>query len=122
MAGGKKWYPGSISANASEFFGLPFISFGAVKETQNTEIIEVCERDYIYKRFVLRDNILIGAVFIGDVKGAGTYMALVRSKSDISHCKDILGREWSDYGKVRKLLEKENGFIESISAEGNRLF
>ena len=123
MAGGKKKYPGSIGANAAEFFGLPFISFGKTRETENVEIKEICdEKNYIYKRFVLKSNILIGAVFIGDVKSAGLYMSLIRSKSNLENYKNILGKEWFNYGKVRELLEKDEGFRESISPEGNNIF
>lgn len=123
MAGGKKIYPGSIGANATEFFGLPFISIGKVRETQNVEIIEVSsEKDYIYKRFVIRDNILIGTVLIGDISAAGIYMALIRSKTDIRDCKNILGKEWFTYGRVRKLIEEEKGFRESISPEGVQVY
>lgn len=123
MAGEKKQYPGSIGANAAEFFGLPFISFGKTREIKNVEIKEIVdEKKPIYKRFVLRNNRLIGCVLIGDVKAAGLYMALVRAKSNLEKDKEILEKKWFDYGKVRKLLEKTDGFRKSINPEGEVFF
>lgn len=123
MAGGEKKYPGSIRANAAEFFGLPFISFGEIGEMQNVEIKEVYdEKNYIYKRFVLKNDLLIGAVFIGDVKTAGFYMALVRNKVNLKDYKDLIGKDWFNYAKVKEFIESKEGFRESISPEGKRIF
>jgi len=123
MAGGEKRYYGTMRANAAEFFGLPFISIGKVRETENSEIIEISdERNYVYKRFILKNDVLIGAVFIGDVYGAGMYMSLIRSKVNIKDHKKEFGRKWFEYGKVRYLIEKEKGVMESITPEGNKFF
>jgi len=123
MAGEKKYYTGSTGTNAAEFFGLPFISFGKTRETENVEIKEVKdEKNFIYKRIILRNNSIIGAVFIKDVKMAGVYMALMRSKTNLENYKNFLLKDWFNYGKVRNLLEKEEGSRESISPEGIRVF
>ena len=122
MAGGEKIYPGSIGGNSAEFFGLPIISFGHVREKENVEVIETHEKDFTYKRFVLRDDKLIGGVLIGNVENAGFYMALMRNKINIKNYKNLLGEKWFNYGEMKEILESEEGFRESVSPEGKKIF
>jgi NAD(P)H-nitrite reductase large subunit len=125
MAGEMRSYPGSIAGNSAEFFGLPVISLGEVKETENVEIIESKdegEKGYSYKRFILKNNTLIGVVLIKDVEDAGVYLALIRAKVNLQEYKDILGKPWFNYGRIKDLIEIENGFRESISPEGEKIF
>jgi len=121
MAGGDKNYPGSVAANSAEFFGLPFISMGIVRESGDCEILEM-RHELMYKRFVLKNNKLIGAVFVGDVSNAGFYMALLRTGIDLGKYKRDLGRPWFNVEFIGKLLESKQGLRESISLEGEQIF
>jgi len=119
MAGGEKAYPGSIGANAAEFFGLPFISMGCL-QARNGEIIRERkeEKKFIYRRLVFKEGRLIGAVLVGKVEAAGIYMALIRKKERVENLMDELLEGWIDYGKFEKILEGENGFRETVTPDG----
>ncbi len=119
MAGGKIKYPGSIGANSAEFFGLPFISIGNVIKTEElTNLFIRKPAEYLYKKLVIQNNRLVGAILVGDIANAGIYMALIRKKADISEVADILLEDYFDYSKVANLLESEKGFRETITPEG----
>ncbi|MCL5674175.1 MAG: FAD-dependent oxidoreductase [Candidatus Omnitrophica bacterium] len=123
MAGEMKLYPGSIAGNSAEFFGLPVISLGEVKKKEDVEIIEFNEEEKsIYKRFILKYNRLIGAVLLGEVEDAGVYLALIRAKVNLQDYKDSLGKSWFNYGKIKEFIETSDGFRESISPEGEKIF
>jgi nitrite reductase (NADH) large subunit len=79
MAGAEAELPAAfISQNALTFFGYPAISFGQTEvpegEQWQTEI-EVSPSSY--RKVVYRDGRLCGAIFQGDLAGAGTYGALI---------------------------------------------
>lgn len=119
MAGKETRYPGSIGANSAEFFGLPVISIGKVRKTE--ELVNLFIRkpaEYLYKKLVIKDNRLVGALLVGDITNAGIYMALIRRKADISKVADILLEDYFNYSKVANLLESGEGFRETITSEG----
>lgn len=121
MAGGKKIYPGSMAANSIEFFNLPLISVGYVRirDKGYEELFRLNEKDCIYKKLVIRENRLVGVVLLNAIENAGVYTALIRRGVDISKVKDILLENYFDYALVKDLLEKKEGFRESISITGD---
>jgi len=121
MAGERKKYPGSIAANSIDFFGLPIISLGYVRVKENgyEEFVRRQPRMYQYKKIVLKDKKLVGAVLVGNIENAGVHLALIRRKVDISGIKDILLEDWFGYSKVSELLEQKEGFRETVSLQGD---
>jgi NADPH-dependent 2,4-dienoyl-CoA reductase/sulfur reductase-like enzyme len=80
MAGQQTQYKGSLSRNAMEVFGLPFISMGTVRVLARpeweTKIIS-CRQNY--RKLVYHQGRLIGAVLVGDqVEEAGRLQAAIR--------------------------------------------
>ncbi len=118
MAGERTRYPGSLPANAVEFFGLPIVSLGQVRR-KDCETCVRCEPErYRFKKLFFQANRLIGAVLIGNIDNAGVYLALIRRKADVSSVRNLLLEESFDYLKVSHLLEKKEGFRESITVNG----
>ncbi len=112
MAGKKVEYQGGIPMNSVELAGIPTISAG-MTETDGAEIIEKYEPEKnIYKKLVIKDNRLIGAVFVTEIDRAGIYTNLIRNKTDVSSFKKFLLNE--DFGLIylpkeyrKKMFEKE---------------
>lgn len=78
MAGGKKLYDFAIPMNAIGFFGYHIISAGSY---DGEEYVEKDGRNY--KKLVTRDGVLKGFILMGDVKRAGIYTSLVRSRKPL---------------------------------------
>ncbi|MFH1782352.1 MAG: FAD-dependent oxidoreductase, partial [Candidatus Omnitrophota bacterium] len=122
MLGEKTEYDGSLAMNSLEFFGLPVISIGITKPKKDIyqEISRIDEEHSTYKKIVLKDNIIVGSVFVNTIDTIGVIGALIKNKVDISDVKDILLEDYFDYGKIVKIIKdskkgfKETEFKESV--------
>lgn len=115
MAGADRCYLGSMRMNSAEFFGLPLISIGVVKpKTQDYEVLvrHIPEKN-VFRKVVLRDNVVLGAVLVGKIDSAGVYASLMRKKVDISSVKDRLLDSSFGFGTILPLVaEQRDRFIE----------
>ncbi len=114
MLGEKKIYDGSLSMNSVDFFGLPCISMGITKpkREEDYEIISKTGED-IYKKFVLKENKIVGVILVGDILPAGIISALVKKRIDTSSIKHLLLEDTFDYAKIMPLvLEFQDKFKE----------
>jgi NAD(P)H-nitrite reductase large subunit len=115
MAGTPKEYEGSFAMNAIEICGIPTISVGMTQVPENGfEILQELDRKReTYKKIILKDGVIVGTIFIGEIDRAGIYTGLIKEKIDVSGFKDILLRE--DFGLIslpkeyRKHLVKGEG-------------
>ncbi len=86
MAGGNSGAYEPVFLNSLKVFDLPIVTIGASRldETDNAQVFvtEAPDRPS-YKRFVIRDGVMIAATFVNDVEGAGVYHDLIRDKVDI---------------------------------------
>jgi len=100
MAGTPRRYEGSFAMNSIEICGIPTISVGMAEAPENGfEIIqEFDSKSGTYKKIILKDGVIVGALFIGEIDRAGIYTGLIRERIDVSGVKDILLRE--DFGFI----------------------
>ena len=107
MLGKKRAYDGSLSMNSVDFFGLASISMGITKpkEEKKYEIISRTGKG-LYKKFVLKDNKIVGMVLVGDIRPAGIVSALIKNKIDVSSIKERLLDDNFDYAKIMPLVKK----------------
>ncbi len=92
MAGGEKEYLGALPMNSIEFFGLPTISVGMSNAGgKDFEVLSKYDpKEKSYKRIVLKDDVMVGALFIGAVDRAGIYTGLIKEKADVKNFKEEL--------------------------------
>jgi len=92
MAGSRRIYKGSISMNSVDVFGLPAISIGiACPDGDGYEVLsDVNEERRTYKKVVLRDEKVVGAIFVGQIDRAGIVTGLIREGITVSDFKDLL--------------------------------
>ena len=116
MAGVHRTYDGSMRMNAAEFFGVSFISIGIVKPKG-----EGCESHSrmlkekgLYWKLIFQGNILVGAVLMGRVDGAGVLGNLMRKRVDVSSIKDELINGHYDYARVLPLVKEQVGAFEGL--------
>lgn len=107
MAGEKQKYDGAISMNAIDFFGLPLITIGATKlKDSSLEELKIINKDKnIYKKIILKDNKIVGAILINNLDNAGIYNSLVRKRVDISPIKNWLLDDNFDFAKIIPLVK-----------------
>ncbi len=92
MAGGEAHVDAAFAMSSVEVFGLPTISVGlATASGEEYEIL--ARRDdaaRTYKRLVLRDGRIVGALFVGDIDRAGIVTGLIRERVHVSGIRDLL--------------------------------
>jgi NAD(P)H-nitrite reductase large subunit len=90
VLGVKKRYIGGLTMNSVVFDGVPFISMGIIRDADimNDQVFTFFEQDRsIYRKIVLRNDRIIGAVFAGDVRYAGMVNWDLKSKRTIKNGK-----------------------------------
>ena len=104
MAGDSQTYPGSLSWNVTELFGLASASVGEFRDRPGLEpIVFHNPAANIYRKLLLDGNRIVGAVVIGraeHIQDLGVVQAMIRRKTDISKWKHMLGGERINYGML----------------------
>ena len=78
MAGGQKTFANAIPMNAIGLFGLHVLTAGSYDGQ------EIVETDVgVYKKLVVKDNLLKGFILIGEIERAGIYTALIREQTPL---------------------------------------
>lgn len=93
MAGGNKRYEGGLAMNSIEFFKVSTISMGVTNPGNPSEYdIQTYQdiQNYQYRKIVLQDNRLVGAVLVGNVDRAGIFSGLIKEKIDMTPFRDNL--------------------------------
>jgi len=79
MTGGGEVYAGSIRLNSLEVFGLPCVSIGHAYEAGDARTLLRHDKQLgIYRKLFLREDRLVGAVLMGDIRGAGVLTERIR--------------------------------------------
>jgi NAD(P)H-nitrite reductase large subunit len=109
-------YDGSLGMNSIEFFGLPIISLGIYKVKEGDSSVEEFkirdDKNNLYKKIILKDNIIQGAILIGEIKNSGIFLRLMRERIDVSVLKDRLLDENFGYPDIMDLVrEKEQIYV-----------
>jgi nitrite reductase (NADH) large subunit len=92
LAGGAAAYSGSVVATNLKVSGVSVFSAGDFMGAQGTETIVLNDaRGGTYKKLVISDGRLTGAVLVGDVGDALWYLELIRSRQPIARIrKDMM--------------------------------
>ena len=101
-------YDGSGMMNSIDFFGLSTISIGLTKtkDPRCEELVSIDKDKKIYKKVIIRDNILLGAILVNKVANAGVYGIMIRKGIDVSSLKEKLLSDNFDYAKILPLVKK----------------
>ncbi len=85
LAGRKAAYPGSVVATNLKVSGVSVFSAGEFLGTDRSESVVLSDfRRGTYKKLVIADGRLIGAVLVGDTAEALWYLELIRKRENIA--------------------------------------
>ena len=80
MAGIPTEYPGGTAMNSMRYFGLDAVSAGVVTPPDDSYEVLSRKYDYIYRKVVLKDGLVVGMVFVGDIEKSGIVFGLMKDK------------------------------------------
>jgi NAD(P)H-nitrite reductase large subunit len=98
MAGGKAEYPGGTAMNSVKYFGVDTVSAGIVAPPDDSYEVIKAEHNGIYKKVVLKDGLIMGMIFVGDIEKSGIVYNLMKDGVDVSGFKEALVAD--DFGLV----------------------
>jgi nitrite reductase (NADH) large subunit len=92
MAGGHVEYPGAFGVlNSFELAGIPTISIGLIDPPESDDYqVYADRRGDSYRKLVLKDGLLKGALLVNDIEGAGVYTGLIKRKVNVEQFLEAL--------------------------------
>ena len=97
MAGVETEYPGGTAMNSLNYFGTNITSAGMLTapDDESYEVISK-QKDSMYQKVILKDDFIVGMVFVGNIEKSGIFFGLMRDKVNVGSFKQMLLME--DFG------------------------
>ncbi|MFH1581946.1 MAG: FAD-dependent oxidoreductase [Pseudomonadota bacterium] len=90
MAGKEIVNPDEISANIVNLFGLNLASCGLIKKMNAADDEIVFQNANVFRKLVFHNNVVVGAVLLGEVHHIGILRALILIKKNVADKKNLL--------------------------------
>ncbi len=98
MAGIPTEYRGGTAMNSLTYFGLDIVTAGMVNPPDNSYEVLHQKSDHAYHKVVLKDGLVVGMVFAGDIEKSGIIFSLMKEGIKASDFKHTLIAD--DFGLV----------------------
>ena len=96
MAGKKTEYSGGTNMSSLKYFEIPVVSIGIVnpKDATPFEILVKFEPEKnLYKKIILKDNVIVGILLVNEIERAGTFFHLMKNRVNVKKFKHKLVSE-----------------------------
>ncbi|WP_456269844.1 FAD-dependent oxidoreductase [Kushneria sp. AK178] len=91
LCGGDRRYALTPSATRLKVSGVELYAFGALENAPDDEVLRYLDAAHgDYRRLILRNNRLVGAVLYGDTRDGPWYFRQSLDQNDLSPCRDTL--------------------------------
>jgi len=94
MAGKKATYGGGTNMSSLKYFGIPIVSIGNSNPKADDTTVEVMvkldEENNVYKKLVLKDNIIVGMTMVNCIERAGVLFNLMKKRINVKKFKQSL--------------------------------
>ena len=100
MAGQKTNYEGGTNMSSLKYFGIPIVSIGNANPKPDDTTLEVLSKidvdNNIYKKLVLKDNVIVGMTMVNNIDRTGILFNLMKKRVNVKKFKQELLRD--DFG------------------------
>ena len=90
MAGIAREYQGGTAMNSLKYFGLAMVSAGMVEPPDDSYEVLGKRHDHTYKKVILKDGLVVGMVFAGDIEKSGIVFNLMKDRVNVEGFKPAL--------------------------------
>jgi NAD(P)H-nitrite reductase large subunit len=90
MAGITREYQGGTAVNSLKYFGLAIVSAGMVDPPDNSYEVLTKKCNHTYKKVILKDGLVLGLVFAGDIEKSGIVFSLMKERVNVEGFKQAL--------------------------------
>ena len=95
-------YEGTLPSNVLKVAGIDLMAAGDIDaDGKLTAIVHQNEAQKTYRKLVLQDNLLVGAILLGDIRGSAEIQAAINKKTDVSRLKGELAQADFDFKRLR---------------------
>ena len=102
MAGKERIYSGTVPSNSLKVVGIDLLAAGEIDPEGKMESAVVRdEARKIYRKLVLQENRIVGAMLLGDTRGKEEIQKAIQSKKDISSLKKELAEAKFDFSRLK---------------------
>ncbi|MEE8418586.1 MAG: FAD-dependent oxidoreductase [Dehalococcoidales bacterium] len=117
MAGVSTEYEGGTAMNSMKYFGTAITSAGLVVPPDDSYEIFESRLDHAYKKVVVKDGLVVGMVFSGDIEKSGIIYNLMKDRVNVEDFKLTLVAE--DFGLISLPEEIWRSKLEMPGSESN---
>ncbi|MCX8151140.1 MAG: FAD-dependent oxidoreductase [Candidatus Bathyarchaeota archaeon] len=110
MAGKKTEYSGGTNMSSLKYFGIPIVSIGLTnpKDVSSLEVLSAqSAEENVYKKLVLKDNVIVGMIFVNDIEKAGIFFYLMKNKINVQNFKHVLLSKTFSLATLPEAIRKE---------------
>ncbi|MGF3521497.1 MAG: NAD(P)/FAD-dependent oxidoreductase [Candidatus Bathyarchaeia archaeon] len=110
MAGKKTEYTGGTNMSSLKYFGVPIVSIGLAnpKDATSLEVLTAQSTEAkVYKKLVLKDNVIVGMTFVNDIEKAGVFLYLMKNRVNVKTFKHTLLSETFSLAVLPEDIRKE---------------
>jgi NAD(P)H-nitrite reductase large subunit len=90
MAGTRAEYQGGTAMNSLKYFGVNIVSAGMVAPPDDSYDFVIQRGNGVYKKIILKDGLITGLVFAGDIEKSGIIYNLMKDRVKVDGFKDEL--------------------------------
>ena len=102
MAGQAATYEGTLPSNVLKVVGIDLVAAGDIDADGKLKaVVHTDSAKKTYRKLVIQDNLLVGAILLGDIRGSAEIQAAIKKKLDLSPLKDELVQADFDFKRLR---------------------
>ncbi len=90
MAGVETEYPGGTAMNSLNYFGTDITSAGMPTAPDDSYEVISRQEDGTYQKIMLKDDFIVGMIFVGNIEKSGIFFGLMRDKVNVGGFKQML--------------------------------
>ena len=90
MAGVTTEYQGGTGMNSMKYFGVNIVSAGMATPPDDSYEILSSQDDNVYRKVILKNGLVVGLVFSGDIEKSGIIYNLMKDKVNVEAFKEVL--------------------------------
>lgn len=92
----------NLPSNVLKVVGIDLMAAGDIDaDGKLSAVVHTDSAKKTYRKLVIRDNLLVGAILLGDIRGSAEIQAAINKKTDISLLKGELAQADFDFKRLK---------------------
>ncbi len=115
MAGAKTSYEGGTNMSSLKYFGIPIVSIGLANPKEDPTLEVLVKQDVehnIYKKLVLKNNVIVGMTLINRIERAGVLFYLMKNAIYVKKFKQQLLSDDFSLATLPVSLQRKMGVVQ----------